>query len=119
MKEIITVTKPATENISKNKIAVTINAASIKPKIARKIVERIIPDDQDQLSLLNVAYARIIKIDEKTNHEIVDIKRPKKSIGTKVLSDSSHSTTFNKIFNENIPHKTKIKLKANQSKLST
>jgi len=84
------------------------------------------PADEIQLNLLvtdllrlKEAYARIIKIDEKTNHEIVDIKRPKKSIGTKVLSDSSHSTTFNKIFNENIPHKTKIKLKANQSKLST
>jgi hypothetical protein len=74
IKESTTVTSPQTENQSKNINAFTIKAAIIRPNIAKKIVEIIIPDVHAQLSFLSVAYANTTNNEENTNQTIVETK---------------------------------------------
>jgi hypothetical protein len=77
---IIVVIRPQTEKVgadSRNTTVLMIKEASIKPNIARKIVESIRLVVHTHESAFSTPYAIIMKIDENTNQRIVDMVYPK------------------------------------------
>ena len=70
-------------------------AASIKAKIARNIVEKIIPVVHAHFSRLNVAYANIKKIEEKTLWEngIVTLGNTVVAMKYRIVEDKTTSSS--------------------------
>ena len=109
--------KPDTEKKSMKKAAVTIKAGSMRPKIARNVVDIIIPGYQIQVLRLNVPYEKIINRHAKTGHEIEDIVVPKNNIEyTDLNSVCGQESMLKLMFKEKIHQMTNIIHKANQSK---
>lgn len=78
---MMTVTRPITKKRSRKINKVIINDASIKPSIAIKIVESMIPEVHTDFLLLNVPYEKNANRDAKTNQVMVDNNVPKCNIG--------------------------------------